>query len=69
MKRHPTSEFYLSIDRGDPLDLPDHDWPDAPLPYHYGEPGRAEGVLSLACAIGGVSVFGLVAFAANWAVQ
>lgn len=51
MTSNPTREHYLSIDNTDPLDLPDFDGdgadsPDAPLPYHYGEPGRAEGVLS-----------------------
>ncbi len=81
MSRNPTRDFYLSIDNTDPFDLPAYegdgsDWPDAPLPltqqttpYHYGEPGRAEGVLSLACAIGGVTFFGLVAFAAYSAVM
>lgn len=75
MTRNPVREFYLSIDNTDPRDLPlcdcgGHDWPDAPLPAEdcSGGLGRAEGVLSLACAIGGVTFFGLVAFAAYLAV-
>lgn len=76
MSRHPVGEFYLSIDNTDPMVLPENDWlecdwPDAPLPNpaYPGQTGRAEGVLALACAIGGVTFFGLVAFAAYLAVM
>ena len=74
MSRNLWRDYYLSIDSGEPLDLPGcvadgHDWPDAPLPYRSGETTRTEGVLSLVCAIGGVTFFGLIAYAASWAVQ
>jgi len=72
---NPTRDFYLSIDNTDPFGLPGYDgdgsdWPDAPLPLPpcVGELARFEGVVSLACALGGVAFFGLVAFAASWAV-
>lgn len=75
MSRHPVRDFYLSIDNTDPLvvaenDWLEYDWPDAPLPDPAcpAQPGRAEGVTALACAIIGITFFGLVAFAACLAV-
>ncbi len=65
MKRHPNSEFYLSIDNSDPLDLRDADWPDAPHPdlAEGVRPGQTEGVLALASLLGLVGFCGLIATA------